>query len=71
MFGKTIAANKCSRAGCQNLANTLLYWRNPKIHDESRTKVWACCEDHYEFLVDYLDSRGFLIEALPIEDRTE
>ncbi|WP_430592993.1 hypothetical protein [Humidisolicoccus flavus] len=40
-------------------------WRNPKIHDESRVKVWAACEEHRDFLYDYLSSRGFPVAITP------
>jgi hypothetical protein len=52
---------QCSRAGCLAPATNKILWRNPKIHSLDRTKTWLACEDHLEFLVDYLDTRGFYI----------
>lgn len=36
-------------------------WRNPKVHSQNRTKIWLACGDHLEFLIDYLDTRGFYL----------
>lgn len=52
---------KCSRAGCHNAANCKVFWRNPKIHSQERSKTWLACSDHLQFLIDYLDTRGFYI----------
>jgi spore coat protein CotF len=50
---------KCSRAGCQQAATANIAWRNPKIHAVDRRKIWSACDEHKNFLVDYLSSRGF------------
>ena len=50
---------RCSRAGCSADATRNVNWRNPRIHDESRVKVWLACDEHREFLRDYLASRDF------------
>jgi hypothetical protein len=52
---------KCSRAACQLAACFKLQWRNPKIHTDGRTKTWLACEQHREFLIEYLDTRGFYL----------
>ncbi|MFD1713529.1 hypothetical protein ACFSBZ_03495 [Amnibacterium flavum] len=49
----------CSRAGCDEIATSSVEWRNPRIHDESRVKVWLACDAHREYLRDYLASRDF------------
>jgi hypothetical protein len=54
---------KCSRAGCEAQANSVIVWRNPKIHTDGRTKSWSACPDHLQFLTEYLDARGFFVEA--------
>lgn len=36
-------------------------WRNPKIHRGDRFKVWLACDEHLEFLVDYLQTRNFYL----------
>jgi hypothetical protein len=40
-----------------------LNWRNPKIHGPERVKTWLACDEHLAYLVDYLDTRGFFIDA--------
>lgn len=52
-------AEKCSRAGCAEMATAKVNWRNPRIHGEERVKVWLSCDEHSEFLRDYLASRSF------------
>lgn len=49
----------CSRAGCTADAAWSVHWRNPRIHGPERVKTWEACEEHREFLHDYLASRGF------------
>ena len=50
---------QCSRAGCGEPATFSVNWRNPRIHSEDRVKVWSACDEHVEFLRDYLATRGF------------
>lgn len=49
----------CSRAGCANWATGAVEWRNPRIHDEGRRKLWLACDEHLGFLHEYLASRDF------------
>ncbi|MDJ0335111.1 hypothetical protein QMG83_07725 [Salinibacterium sp. G-O1] len=51
--------DRCSRAGCTNPASAKVNWRNPRIHTEDRVKIWLACDEHSEFLRDYLASRSF------------
>ncbi len=53
--------NKCSRAGCLEDVKFLMKWRNPKLHDETREKVWGSCKDHREYFFEYLTVRGFYL----------
>lgn len=54
---------ECSRAGCRTDASWSVVWRNPRIHTEDRVKVWLACDEHREFLNDYLSSRGFPVSV--------
>jgi len=54
--------NKCSRAECQAEAKYLIDWANPMIHCGERKKTWAACEEHLEYLVDFVKARNFFIE---------
>lgn len=57
----------CSRANCRQVAVWRIEWRNPKIHDTDRVKVWLACDDHRDFLHDYLASRQFPVAAVALE----
>lgn len=58
----TTGAPECSRAGCRSLASWNIKWRNPRIHSEDRVKIWLACDEHREFLYEYLSSRGFPVD---------
>ncbi len=57
------AATTCSRAECRNEAVWQVNWRNPRIHSIERVKVWLACDEHREYLADYLGSRDFPVEV--------
>lgn len=57
---------KCNRKGCSTEAVFELIWNNPKIHEPSRRKSWAACAEHVAYLQDFLASRGFWKETLPL-----
>lgn len=57
----------CSRAQCRAPAVWSVNWRNPRIHTEDRVKVWLACDDHREYLHDYLASRGFPVSVSTYE----
>lgn len=59
-------ATECSRAGCRAVAVWRIEWRNPKIHSPDRRKVWVACDDHREFLRDYLAARDFPVTLAPL-----
>jgi hypothetical protein len=56
----------CSRAGCRADATTTVNWRNPRIHPLDRVKVWLACDEHSEFLRDYLATRDFPVLLAPL-----
>lgn len=56
----------CSRAGCNEAATFTVNWRNPKIHSADRVKIWHACDDHVEFLRDYLSARDFPVLVAPL-----
>lgn len=62
---------RCSAKGCRNVASDAVRWRNPKIHDVQRRKVWTACPDHRDHLASFVDIRGFLIDVIPIADLSE
>lgn len=61
----------CSAKGCRAAATQAVIWRNPKLHVEGRRKVWLACDDHREWLADFVGMRGFLIEVIPVGALTD
>ncbi|MET4636970.1 hypothetical protein [Mycetocola sp. 2940] len=60
----------CSRAGCSATAGWRIEWRNPKIHSEDRVKVWLACDDHHDYLRDFLAARDFPVTTAPLATST-
>ena len=66
MIGGSTTELRCSRAGCREDAAFNVNWRNPRIHSIDRVKVWLACDEHSEYLRDYLDTRGFPVVVTPL-----
>ncbi|WP_314146972.1 hypothetical protein [uncultured Leifsonia sp.] len=58
----------CSRAGCTDTAGWRIEWRNPKIHAADRVKVWLACDEHVDFLREFLAAREFPLRVLAVAD---
>ncbi|MET1044315.1 MAG: hypothetical protein ABWX59_09385 [Microbacteriaceae bacterium] len=65
-FGQNPSVPTCSRAGCSADATWNVNWRNPKIHTIDRVKVWLACDEHRDFLYDFLDARSFPVAITPV-----
>jgi hypothetical protein len=65
-LGLEPSAEECSRAGCRAQAVHRIEWRNPRIHAEDRRKIWLACDEHVEYLREFLSSRDFPVEVLPL-----
>jgi hypothetical protein len=61
----------CSAKGCRVNAAYGLLWNNPKLHAPERRKTWLACETHADPLSDFLSKRGFLKDAVPVDELTE
>lgn len=59
---------ECSRKGCKNQARWQVLWNNPKIHQPERRKVWVACDEHRNYLADFLSARRFLKDIVPLDD---
>ena len=66
LFGDGPDTFTCSRAGCTRTAQFNVNWRNPKIHSEDRVKVWLACDEHQDYLSEYLAARDFPVVVTPI-----
>lgn len=58
-------ADTCSAKDCRAAAAWQLRWNNPKLHTPDRRKVWLACDNHKQYLSDFLGARGFLKETAP------
>lgn len=58
----------CSRKACRATATRAVLWRNPKIHDETRRKVWLACDEHESVLRDHLAVRGFPVTTCSVDE---
>lgn len=58
----------CSARGCRAEARWGLRWNNPRLHTPERRKVWLACEAHRDPLARFLEDRGFLKDAVAVED---
>ncbi|QCU78098.1 hypothetical protein E7744_07830 [Citricoccus sp. SGAir0253] len=58
---------ECSRKGCRQDAAWRLEWNNPRVHAPERRKTWLSCDEHRDWLTDYLRSRGLLKDVLPLD----
>ncbi len=56
----------CSRAGCRADAQWRIDWRNPKIHGADRTKTWVACDEHRDYLREFLAARSFPVAVSPL-----
>jgi hypothetical protein len=65
-FGQPLEQLACSRAGCRASASWRIEWRNPRIHDADRVKVWLACDEHVGFLRDFLAARDFPLQVLKV-----
>ena len=65
-LGLDPATEECSRAQCRAAATWRIDWRNPRIHAEDRRKTWLACDEHVDFLRDFLDARDFPLSVAPL-----
>ena len=65
-FGETDA--RCSATGCRATPMFRVNWRNPRIHDADRVKVWLACGEHRDQLEGYLSTRGFPVLVTAIDE---
>lgn len=70
-LGLEPTGSECSRAGCREASGWRIEWRNPKIHDETRRKIWLACDQHVDFLREFLAARDFPLEVVAEADPAE
>ena len=57
----------CSAKGCGEDAKHQVIWNNPKIHTADRRKIWLACDEHAEYLRDYLSAREFPVQVVAFD----
>ncbi|WP_127475295.1 hypothetical protein [Microbacterium sulfonylureivorans] len=60
---EAVAEATCSRAGCRAPARWRIDWRNPRIHSADRTKTWVACDEHRDYLREFLAAREFPVSV--------
>lgn len=65
-LGAPLDEASCSRAGCRESAAWRLDWRNPRIHTADRVKTWLACDEHVEYLREFLAARDFPLTVSPL-----
>ena len=55
---------------CRAGASWQLLWNNPKIHTPERRKIWLACDDHRDWLEEYLQTRGLWKDTV-VMDRAQ
>ena len=58
----------CSRKACRQTATRAVLWRNPRIHGQSRRKVWLACDEHEEVLREHLAVRAFPFATCAVDE---
>ena len=61
----------CSRAGCREAAAWNVNWRNPRIHTPDRVKIWLACDEHRDYLSEYLAARDFPVVVTPLGENVD
>lgn len=67
-LGAPLDSATCSRADCRAPALWRIDWRNPRIHTEDRVKTWLACEEHVEYLREFLSARDFPLAVRPLSE---
>lgn len=65
-LGAPLDQTSCSRAGCREGARWRLDWRNPRIHTADRVKTWLACDEHVDYLREFLAARDFPLTVSPL-----
>jgi hypothetical protein len=66
VIGTDPGYEQCSRAGCRNDASWQVQWRNPRIHSVDRVKIWLACDDHRDYLREFLEARDFPVAVVAV-----
>jgi hypothetical protein len=62
-----LGQTECSRAQCREAATWRLDWRNPRIHTVDRVKTWLACDEHVDYLREFLAARDFPLTVSSVD----
>ncbi|WP_105036955.1 hypothetical protein [Cryobacterium aureum] len=65
-LGAPLQSSTCSRADCRDAGRWRLDWRNPRIHSSDRVKTWLACDEHVDYLSEFLAARDFPLVVSPL-----
>jgi hypothetical protein len=68
LLGGALPREACSRAACSADARWRIDWRNPRIHTGERFKPWLACDEHVDYLRDFLAAREFPLTVSALEN---
>ena len=63
-----VADPVCSARRCTSEAAWGLLWNNPQLHTPERRKVWMSCDDHADYLTEFLQLREFLKSVVDVDE---
>nr|WP_104082653.1 hypothetical protein [Cryobacterium sp. Y11] len=66
-LGRPLDQTTCSRADCRAAGRWRLDWRNPRIHSTDRVKIWLACNEHVDYLREFLSARDFPLTVRALE----
>ncbi|MDN5661547.1 MAG: hypothetical protein L0G72_12345 [Brevibacterium aurantiacum] len=61
----------CSAKGCRADAMRAILWNNPRLHMPKRRKTWLACDEHLDYLREFLTLRSFYQSDVAIDDIPE
>ncbi|MGC2941575.1 MULTISPECIES: hypothetical protein [unclassified Brevibacterium] len=62
---------QCSAKECRAFATRALLWNNPRVHTPDRKKTWLACDEHLDYLRDFLTLRDFFITDVSVDEIPE
>lgn len=66
-IGAGAAPDVCSRAACRETAVWRIDWQNPRIHTGDRWKTWLACDEHVDYLREFLGARSFPVRVVSFD----
>ena len=59
---------QCSAKECREFATRALLWNNLRVHSPERKKTWLACDEHLDYLRDFLTLRDFFITDVSVDE---